>query len=54
MPAKLSYCWRLLGTGIGFVSFGIGGLVLGCLVAPSIFLLVKNPEKRVQHDAWPW
>ena len=46
MPAKLSYCWRLLGTGIGFVSFGIGGLVLGCLVAPSIFLLVKNPEKR--------
>ena len=46
MPAKLSYCWRLLGTGIGFVSFGIGGLVLGCLVAPSIFLLVKHPEKR--------
>lgn len=46
MPAKLAYCWRLLGTGIGFVSFGIGSLVLGCLVAPSIFLLVKNPEKR--------
>ncbi len=46
MVARLSYYWRLLGTGVGFVSFGIGGLVMGCLVAPSIFLLVKHPQKR--------
>ncbi|SNY98286.1 lysophospholipid acyltransferase family protein [Halomonas sp. hl-4] len=39
--------WRRgLGTAISFLMFGIGGLVIGLVVAPLIRLCIRNSERR--------
>ena len=38
--------WRVIGTGISFFVFGLGGLVTGILIFPLLILLVRNREKR--------
>lgn len=50
--------WRLLGTGVSFALFGLGGLVLAATVFPLFNLLVRNRERRAAlaqqtvHAAW--
>lgn len=39
MLAKLNYAWRLFATGLCFVTFSLGGLLLGSVVLPMLFLL---------------
>lgn len=45
MAEALNRAWRLLGTGISFVVFGLGGLALGLLVFPVLRLLVRDPVR---------
>ncbi|MRW89284.1 1-acyl-sn-glycerol-3-phosphate acyltransferase [Duganella sp. FT80W] len=47
--ARLSVCWRVFATGLSFVVFGVGGLVLRVIVFPVLHLLVRQRERRV---AW--
>jgi 1-acyl-sn-glycerol-3-phosphate acyltransferase len=47
--ARLSVGWRVFATGLSFVVFGVGGLVLRVLVFPMLHLLVRQRERRV---AW--
>jgi 1-acyl-sn-glycerol-3-phosphate acyltransferase len=39
------YYWRLFATGFCFVAFGIGGLVIGLLVAPLLSLCIRDRER---------
>lgn len=34
LPRRLDHAWRVFGTGLSFVAFGLGGLLLGVLVMP--------------------
>lgn len=38
--------WRLFGTALSFAAFGVGGLVLGVLVFPFFFVLVRDKAVR--------
>jgi 1-acyl-sn-glycerol-3-phosphate acyltransferase len=38
--------WRLFATILSFMVFGIGGLIMGLLVFPLVFLFQRNPIRR--------
>lgn len=42
MLERLDRCWRIFATGLCFVCFGIGGVVLGVLVFPVIALFLTG------------
>jgi len=48
MPSYLNRCWRIFGTGLSFILFGAGGLLLRFFVFPVIHLLVRKSEKRIR------
>jgi 1-acyl-sn-glycerol-3-phosphate acyltransferase len=43
--ARLNHAWRVLATGISFAAFGVGGLLLGGVVLPLLFL-IRSPLRR--------
>ncbi|MQA19149.1 lysophospholipid acyltransferase family protein [Rugamonas rivuli] len=47
LPARLSLYWRVFATGLSFLVFGIGGLLLRVAVFPVLNVLVRQPERRV-------
>ena len=45
---RIGYCWRVFATGLSFVSFGVGGILLRVLVFPLLNLFVwNNPQRTV-------
>ncbi len=46
LPARLDHAWRVVGTGLSFLAFGIGGLVLRLCVFPLLQLGVRDPARR--------
>jgi len=46
---KANYLWRVGATGFSFASFGMGGVIIGGLVAPLVNLSTRNPELRQQR-----
>ena len=42
----IDHVWRLFATALGFSIFGIGGLILGLLILPLIFVFFRDPERR--------
>jgi 1-acyl-sn-glycerol-3-phosphate acyltransferase len=46
MAERINHAWRVVATGISFLSFGIGGVLLRLLVFPVLTLLVRDPERR--------
>jgi 1-acyl-sn-glycerol-3-phosphate acyltransferase len=44
---SIGRCWRIAATGLSFVAFGIGGLLLGVVVFPLLRLLVWYDRGRV-------
>lgn len=46
MGAMIGRIWRLFGTGLSFVVFGLGGLVLAVLVFPAISLFSRDKKTR--------
>ncbi len=47
MLESLSRCWRVLATGLSFIVFGVGGLLLRVAVFPLLNLLVWRRQRRV-------
>jgi 1-acyl-sn-glycerol-3-phosphate acyltransferase len=45
MADGLNRLWRIVATGISFVTFGVGGALLGLLVFPPLRLCVRDPER---------
>lgn len=43
----LSRAWRVVATGFCFAVFGLGGLVIRCVVYPLMMLCVRAPARRV-------
>lgn len=43
---KVNYIWRVFGTGVSFLTFGIGGLLLSFFVFPPVLLLPISTHKR--------
>jgi len=44
--SKVDRIWRFFGTLLGFILFGLGGLMIGFVIFPLIFIVVRNPDKR--------
>lgn len=47
MLDRISRYWRVFATGLSFVLFGVGGLLLRIAVFPVLNLLVREKKKRV-------
>jgi len=43
---SLERCWRIAATGFCFALFGLGGMIVLCLVFPLLWLLVWQRERR--------
>ncbi|MGR2739535.1 lysophospholipid acyltransferase family protein [Billgrantia sp. Q4P2] len=43
---NLNRWWRGLGTTLSFITFGIGGLFIGLVIAPLLSLCVRDNERR--------
>lgn len=46
--ARINWFWRLIGTGIAFSLFGIGGLIIALLIFPAVKLFYINPIRRAE------
>lgn len=46
MTDRLDHAWRVFGTGLSFLAFGVGGLLLRVLVFPPLPWLVREPARR--------
>ena len=46
MLDRLDHAWRVFGTGLSFLAFGVGGLFLGVVVLPVMLLLVRDEDRR--------
>jgi 1-acyl-sn-glycerol-3-phosphate acyltransferase len=48
MSDKLFLGWRVLATGLSFMLFGVGGLLLRVIVFPLLSLCVREPDARIR------
>lgn len=48
MLKSLNYAWRVLATGFCFSFFGVGGLILSCIVFPIQKLFIRDIERQKQ------
>jgi 1-acyl-sn-glycerol-3-phosphate acyltransferase len=46
MFERINYLWRVFATGLSFVSFGVGGVILWLLVFPALTVAVRDPVRR--------
>ena len=42
----LDHGWRLFATALGFTVFGVGGLIMGLLIFPLLFVFIRDIERR--------
>lgn len=47
MLDRISRYWRVFATGLSFVAFGIGGLLLRVVIFPLLNMLVRKREQRI-------
>ena len=52
MLRRLNFVWRLLATGFCFVSFGVGGIILGIVVFPLLNLFIRDRVGRAVVARW--
>lgn len=45
----LNRTWRLIGTGLSFAVFGLGGTVLGVVFFPLLLLVIRDHERRKRY-----
>jgi 1-acyl-sn-glycerol-3-phosphate acyltransferase len=48
--ALINRGWRLIGTGVSFTVFGIGGLILVVFIFPAIWLFSRDEETRARRS----
>lgn len=46
MRERLGHAWRVFGTGLSFLAFGVGGLLLRLLWFPLLQVCVRDPQRR--------
>ncbi|HZV39005.1 MAG TPA: lysophospholipid acyltransferase family protein [Pseudoxanthomonas sp.] len=46
MPDRLNHAWRVVATGLSFLAFGVGGLLLRFGVIAPLSWLVREPQRR--------
>lgn len=44
--SRLNRWWRVAATGFSFAAFGLGGLVLGVVVAPLLLVVIRHHRRR--------
>lgn len=49
MRERLNHAWRVIGTGLSFLAFGVGGLFLRLCVIPPLQWTVRDPLRRKQR-----
>ena len=49
MGSIIDYIWRLFGTAVSFVVYGIGGIILSIIVFPLIAAFSKDKETRTRR-----
>lgn len=49
MKASLNYAWRLFVTGMAFVLFGLGGMVMSIVVVPLLYVLPGGAPARIRR-----
>jgi 1-acyl-sn-glycerol-3-phosphate acyltransferase len=49
MLERINYAWRVLATGLSFLSFGVGGVLLWLLVFPPLEFFVRDPARRGRY-----
>ncbi|EJE52269.1 1-acyl-sn-glycerol-3-phosphate acyltransferase [Acidovorax sp. CF316] len=60
MLEVINRAWRIVATGFCFSVFGLGGLVLRCVVCPVFTLVVRDPARQQQlsqaaiHHCFRW
>ena len=47
MLKRIDRCWRVIGTGVSFFLFGVGGLLLRVVAFPLINVFILKRERRV-------
>ncbi|MDG2525348.1 lysophospholipid acyltransferase family protein [Stenotrophomonas sp. HITSZ_GD] len=53
LPTRLDHAWRVFGTGLSFLAFGLGGLALRLCVFPLLQLGVRDrTRRRAQARRW--
>lgn len=52
LSSLLNRWWRVGATGFSFATFGVGGLVLGGLVAPLLLVVVRHHRRRAALVRW--
>jgi 1-acyl-sn-glycerol-3-phosphate acyltransferase len=48
MRDRIGRCWRVVGTGVSFFSFGAGGLLMRVLLFPAINLFIRDRQLRTK------
>ncbi len=46
MLQSIDRAWRVFATGLSFATFGLGGVLLGCIGVPLLHLLVRDRARR--------
>lgn len=50
IPRKnLNWYWRLVGTGVAFSTFGVGGLIMALTIFPAMMLILRDRAKRRKY-----
>lgn len=49
MLERINRAWRIFATGLSFLAFGLGGILLWLLVFPPLGLLVRDPQRRSRY-----
>jgi len=50
--ALINRAWRLFGTGLSFIVYGVGGLLLAVLVFPAISVFSRDEKTRTRRARW--
>ncbi|MFT4020474.1 MAG: lysophospholipid acyltransferase family protein [Acinetobacter sp.] len=45
---RFNHTWRVAATGFSFVSFGLGGIIIGSLISPILKVYTSDPKRREQ------
>lgn len=49
MFERVNHAWRVFATGLSFLSFGVGGVLLWLFVFPPLEILVRDPKRRSRY-----
>ncbi|KAA8733849.1 1-acyl-sn-glycerol-3-phosphate acyltransferase [Acinetobacter qingfengensis] len=48
LKQKVNYAWRMAATGLSFSTFGVGGVIIGSIIAPIVKCVSKDADRQQQ------